>query len=165
MKIYLASDHAGFEFKEEIKKYLKEQGMETEDLGAFELNKDDDYPDFVASVAKKVAEDSEHHKGIVVGGTGQGEGMVANKISGIRAAVFYGSSVAQHPVDATGRLSIDPLEVLRLSRAHNNANILSLGARFLTKEQAIEAVQVWLDTSFEGGRHERRLKKIDQIGQ
>ena len=154
MKIYLASDHAGFEFKEEIKKYLKEQGMEAEDLGAFELNKDDDYPDFVRPVAEAVANDPERSRGIVIGMSGQGEAIVANRIRGVRAAVYYGP-----PASKAG----GSLDIVRLSRQHNDANILSLGARFLTREQAIEAVKVWLDTPFEGGRHERRLKKIDHI--
>ena len=147
--IYLGADHAGFDLKEEIKKYLQEQGKEVENLGAFELNPDDDYPDFVRPVAEKVAlrqAQGEHNTfGIVLGGSGQGEAIVSNRLRGIRAAVYYGGS----------------LDVIKLSRQHNNANILSLGARFLTKEQAIEAVKIWLETPFEGGRHQRRIEKID----
>jgi ribose 5-phosphate isomerase B len=155
--IYLGTDHAGFELKEEITKYLQEQGKEIEDLGAFELNLDDDYPDFVGPVAEKVAlrqasasakatADKQGVFGIVFGGSGQGEAIVANRFKGVRAAVYYGGN----------------LDIVKLSRQHNNANILSLGARFLTKEQALEAVKLWLETPFEGGRHQRRIEKTDQ---
>lgn len=143
--IYLAADHAGFELKEEMKEYLIVQGMQIEDLGAFECNLDDDYPDFVVSVAKKVAESPDQNRGIVLGGSGQGEAIVSNRFKGVRAVVYYGGN----------------LDIVKLSRQHNNANILALGARFLSREQAIEAVKVWLETSFEGGRHERRIKKIE----
>jgi len=155
--IYLGTDHAGFELKEEIKKYLQEQGEEIEDLGAFELNLDDDYPDFIVPVAKAVAlrqasasakatADKQGVFGIVFGGSGQGEAIVANRFKGVRAAVYYGGN----------------LDIVKLSRQHNDANVLSLGARFLTKEQAIEVVKIWLATPFEGGRHQRRIEKIDQ---
>jgi len=145
--IYLGTDHAGFELKEEIKKYLQEQGKEIEDLGAFELNPDDDYPDFIRPVAEAVANDPERSRGIILGGSGQGEAIAANKIKGVRAAVYYGGN----------------LNIVKLSRQHNNANILSLGARFLTKEQALEAVKLWLETPFEGGHHERRVLKIEKL--
>ena len=143
--IYLGADHAGFALKEELKQYLLGLAMEVEDLGAFELNPTDDYPDFIVPVAKKVAESPDQNRGVVFGGSGQGEAIAANKIKGIRAAVYYGGS----------------LDIVKLSRQHNNANILSLGARFLTKEQAIEVVKIWLETTFEGGRHQRRIEKIE----
>ena len=153
--IYLGTDHAGFELKEEIKKYLLEfaclpagRGLEVEDLGAFSLNPDDDYPDFIIPVAKKVSEDSES-KGIVFGGSGEGEAIAANKIKGIRAAVYYGG----------------PLDIVKLSCQHNDTNILSIGARFVSKEQAKEAVKLWLETKFEGGRHERRIEEIKELEQ
>ena len=142
--IYLASDHAGFELKEEIKKYLLDLGMEVEDMGAFAFDADDDYPDFVRPAAQAVANDPERSRGIVLGGSGQGEAIAANKVQGIRAAVYYGGS----------------LDIVKLSRAHNDVNILSLGARFLTVDQAKDAVRLWLETPFEGGRHERRINKI-----
>ena len=145
--IYLGADHAGFELKEVIKNYLKEQGKEVEDLGAFELNQEDDYPDFVVPVAKKVAENPEQNRGIVLGGSGQGEAIAVNRFKGVRAAVYYGG----------------PFDIVKLSRQHNNANVLSLGARFLTKEQAIEVVDLWLETSFEAGHHTRRIEKLDEI--
>ena len=144
--IYLGADHAGFALKEEVKKYLQEQGLPFEDLGAFSLELEDDYPDFIIPVAKKVAENPES-KGIVLGGSGQGEVIAANKIKGIRAAVYYGGL----------------LEIVKLSRQHNDTNILALGARFITEEEAIAAVDLWLETKFEGGRHEGRVKKISKL--
>ena len=147
MKIYLASDHAGFELKEQIKAYLKERDFEIEDIGSFAYEPDDDYPDFVIPAARKVAEDPERNRGIVLGGSGQGEAIVANKVKGVYAAHYYGGS----------------LEIIELSRRHNDSNLLSLGARFLSKELALRAVDLWLRTSFDGGRHERRLKKIKDM--
>ncbi|MDP6704318.1 MAG: RpiB/LacA/LacB family sugar-phosphate isomerase [archaeon] len=144
--IYLGADHAGFQLKEDIKKYLLEVGMEVEDMGAYELNEQDDYPDFIIPVAEKVAADPEA-KGIIFGGSGQGEDTVADKVKGIRSAVYYGG----------------PVDIVKLSRQHNDANILSLGARFLNTKEAQEAVTVWLNTEFEGGRHERRVNKIAEI--
>jgi ribose 5-phosphate isomerase B len=147
-KIFLGSDHAGFELKEHIKKYLIESGFNVEDKGAYKLDQQDDYPDFIVPVAKKVAENPENNKAIIFGASGQGEAIVANKIKGVRAAIYYGSN----------------LEIVKLSRTHNNANILSLRARFLTKEQAAEAVKLWLKTDFSNEeRHIRRIKKIDNI--
>ena len=148
--IYLGADHAGFELKEEIKKVLVNLGLDVEDKGAMALDPDDDYPDFVRPVAEKVAlrqAQGENDVGIVFGGSGQGEAIAANKIKGVRAAVYYGG----------------PMEIVKLSRQHNDANILALGARFLTKEEALHAVKLWLDTPFEGGRHERRLSKLSGL--
>tara|TARA_Y100000310_G_scaffold339032_2_gene430450 strand:- start:5325 stop:5783 length:459 start_codon:yes stop_codon:yes gene_type:complete len=149
MKIYLATDHAGFDLKEVIKRYLKEQGIEVEDMGAFTLDKQDDYPDFILPAAGKVAENPQERVGLIFGGTGQGEAIAANKVKGIRACVYYGGS----------------LELVERSRSHNNANVLSLGARFLTIEEAIDAIEMWLRTEFTGGRHERRIKRITQFEQ
>ncbi|MBI4122840.1 MAG: RpiB/LacA/LacB family sugar-phosphate isomerase [Parcubacteria group bacterium] len=146
MKIYLAGDHAGFALKEEIRQHLMGRGFSVQDFGPASLDPDDDYPDFVVPLAKKVAEEKKS-RGVVIGGSGQGEAMVANKVKGIRAVVYYGGS----------------LDIVRLSCQHNDANVLALGARFITKEEAIDAVTLWLETEFEGGRHERRLKKIEAI--
>ncbi|MDP2640929.1 MAG: RpiB/LacA/LacB family sugar-phosphate isomerase [Candidatus Yanofskybacteria bacterium] len=147
--IYLASDHAGFELKEELKNVLVQRGFEVKDMGAWSYDPEDDYPDFILPAVKAVAlrqAQGEHTTfGIVCGGSGQGEAMAANRVSGIRAAVYYGGS----------------LEIVRLSRAHNNANVLALGARFMSAQEAREAVELWLNTEFEGGRHERRITKID----
>jgi ribose 5-phosphate isomerase B len=144
--IYVACDHAGFGLKETLKRYLQDQNKDVEDMGAFGLDAQDDYPDFIFPAAHKVAENPRENVGIFFGATGQGEAIAANKVKGIRAAVYYGGS----------------LDVVRKSRSHNDANVLSLGARFLTKEEMIDAVEVWLTTDFEGGRHERRVEKIKQ---
>lgn len=143
--IYLAADHAGFELKEIIKAHLEAQGHEVKDMGAYSLDPKDDYPDFVLPAAQKVAEDPDHNRAIVIGGSGQGEDNAADKIQGVRSAVYYGG----------------PLEIVELSRKHNNANVLALGARFLNAKQAIAAVDLWLATPFDGGRHARRVEKID----
>lgn len=142
--IYLGAAHAGFSLKEEIQKHLESLGMEVEDMGVASFNKDDDYPDIVFTVAKKVAEDPEENKGIILGRSGQGEAMAANKVKGVRAAVYYGGD----------------LEIVELSREHNNANVLSIGAGFVSAEEAKEAVALWLETAFGKDRHERRIKKI-----
>ncbi len=147
MKIYFASDHAGFELKEKLKEFLKEKGYEVEGLGDFVYDEQDDYPDFILKAAQAVAE-NEGSKGIVLGGSGQGEAIAANKVKGVRAVVYYGG----------------PEEIIKLSRKHNDANILSLGARFLSEEEAKKAVELWLKTDFsEEERHKRRIKKISEF--
>jgi|TARA_Y100000310_G_scaffold63585_1_gene59067 ribose 5-phosphate isomerase B len=149
MKILFTSDHAGFELKGKLIPFVQELGYEVEDLGPHELNQDDDYPDFISSVAQKVSAEPDSTRGIVIGGSGQGEAMVANRFNNVRAATFYGCS----------------LEVIKLSREHNNANVLSIGARFINENEAQEAVKLWLETQFsEDERHVRRIKKIDQHG-
>ena len=146
-KIILGTDHAGFHLKEEIKKYLINEGFEVVDVGSHKLDPNDDYPDFISRAAKKVAQDP-NSLGIILGASGQGEAIVANKVKGIRAAVYYGSN----------------MDIVKLSRTHNNANILSLGAKFLKKEEGIKAVKLWLKTSFsDKDRHVRRLKKISNF--
>src|SRR4030042_2268327 len=146
--IYIAADHAGFHLKRQLIQYLKIKGIEVEDCGAFELDEEDDYPDFIIPCAQKVADDT-GSLGIVIGGSGQGEAIAANKVKGIRAAVYYGS-----PSTSSGS------SLPRLARDHNDANILSLGARFLSPDEAKKAVSVWLDARFEEGRHQRRINKI-----
>lgn len=146
MKIYLGSDHAGFETKNKIKVFLKELGYQVHDEGAFEFVADDDYPDFIKIVAAQVASEPENSRGIIFGGSGQGEAIVANRYPGVRAAVYYGGSD----------------EIIRLSRVHNNANVLSIGARFVDAEKAKEVIKLWLGTPFDGEeRHARRITKID----
>lgn len=160
MKIYLASDHAGFELKVALKIMLVEEGHDVEDFGAHQYEPEDDYPDTVTKVATAVASDPES-RGIVLGGSGQAEAMVCNRIKGIRAAVFYGPVSAKTSVDIIGRLSNDEYEVVKLSREHNNSNILSLGARFMTEKEAKSAVTEWLSTPFSNEeRHVRRLSKF-----
>lgn len=146
MKIFIGTDHAGFEIKEHLVPFLKSLGHEVEDLGAHTLEPLDDYPDYIKPVALAVAE-HDGSKGIILGGTGQGEAMCANRVPGIRAAVYYGG----------------PFDVVLLSREHNDANILSLGARFIDTDEAEGVVKVWLETKFSGDeRHVRRLKKLDE---
>ena len=164
MKIYLATDHAGFELKEKVKQFLQQSGYEVEDCGALKYDKDDDYPDFISKAAQKVSKDPENGRGIIFGGSGQGEAIVANKFKHIRCVVFYAPVVPPFAIDATGKTSSDPFEMIRLTREHNNANILSLGARFLTTEDALKAVDQWLKTPFGNDpRHMRRIEKIKEI--
>ena len=145
MHIVLASDHAGFPLKRVLVLYLQELGHEVEDMGPYTLEPEDDYPDYCMPLARHVAT-HEGTLGVAIGFSGQGEAIACNRILGARAAVYYGG----------------PEEVLRLSREHNDANILSLGARFLTLEEAKEAVMVWLGVDFsQGERHMRRIKKLD----
>lgn len=147
MKVYLATDHAGFELKEKVKEYLVENGYQVEDMGAYKFDPQDDYPDFISKAAEAVSKDPQTSRGIIFGASGQGEAMVANKFPGVRAAVFYGN-----------------MDVIPLSREHNDANVLSLGARFLTDEEAFEAIQAWLETPFTNEeRHLRRIEKIKKI--
>lgn len=155
MKIYVAADHAGFPLKEKLKPYLTGLGHEVVDCGAHELAEGDDYPDIVTECANRVVGDEDSY-GIVIGGSGQGEAMAANRIPGIRAAVYYGTA-GHLQTDADGAT----LDIITSARAHNNANILSLGARFITEQEAKEAVQRFLETTFSGdARHIRRIEKI-----
>jgi len=152
MKIYIGTDHAGFQLKEKLFVLLCELGHNVIDRGAFGFNESDDYPDFIYQVGQDVssAAGDENVRGIVLGGSGQGEAILANKFPGIRAIVYYGSN----------------MEIIRLSREHNDSNILSLGARFLedNEDEAFLAVREWLDTPFSGEeRHIRRNKKIREI--
>lgn len=143
-KVYIGSDHAGYELKEKLRVYLSSLGYEVEDKGAFKFDPNDDYPDFIRPVALSVVNDK-GSLGIILGGSGEGEQMVANKIEDIRAAEYYGGN----------------LDIVKLAREHNDANILSLGARFITEEQAQNAVKIFLETPFSREvRHERRINKM-----
>ncbi len=143
-KVFLASDHAGYELKEALNPFLVERGFTVEDLGPNALDPNDDYPDYLMMLGRYVTE--EKAMGIGIGGSGQGEAMAANRVKGVRAAVFYGG----------------PTDIVKLSREHNDANILSLGARFISVEDAKAAVLLWLGTAFSGDeRHMRRIGKLD----
>jgi len=145
--IYLGSDHGGFELKQELKAYLEAEGVQTEDLGALSLNPTDDYTDFIIPVAEKVAV-SPDDLGIVIGRSGNGEAIAANKVNGVRAALCLNETMAEK------------------SRDHNNANVLSLGADYITLDEAKKIVQKFLDTPFSNAeRHVRRLKRIEQLEQ
>lgn len=144
MKIHLATDHAGFEHKEALKCHLMERNFEVIDHGNTILDENDDYPDYVTDFAKAVASDVES-KGVVFGGSGEGEAMCSNRIVGARAVVYYGGNK----------------DILSFSRLHNNANILSIGARFMTTDEANESVDLWLAVEFSHEeRHIRRLEKF-----
>lgn len=144
MKIYFASDHAGFELKNALIAYVETLGYEAEDMGAHTLDTEDDYPDYVTPLAREVASDTAAF-GIILGKSGEGEAMAANRVPNARAAVFYGGS----------------LGVVLLAREHNNANMLSLGAGFITPEEARNAVKLFLETPFSNSpRHTRRLAKF-----
>ena len=145
MKIYIASDHAGFELKKTLSDFLREQGEEVADLGPVMLEPQDDYPDYIERLAQRVAGE-EGSFGIAIGGSGEGEAMAANRVRGARAAEYYGGE----------------LGVVKVSREHNDANILSLGARFITGVDAKKAVLLFIHTPFSGEeRHNRRIKKLD----
>lgn len=149
MKIIVAADHAGFKLKEAISKHLKSKGLDVLDVGAHKLVEGDDYPVFMTAAAMKVAEDlSGQTKAVIFGGSGQGEAMVANRFPGVRAAVWYGGS----------------MDIIRLSREHNNSNVLSIGARFVEEGDCKKAVDLWLETKFTNEeRHVRRICLMDNI--
>jgi len=140
MRIAVASDHAGYRLKEELKLLLRELGHEVRDFGT---HSDDpaDYPDFIAPAAEAVSR-GEYDRGIVLGGSGNGEAMTANKVAGIRCALCHDVTTA------------------RLARAHNDANMLALGQRVVGLEVARDLVRMWLETPFDGGRHQRRVDKM-----
>ncbi|MFA6585586.1 MAG: RpiB/LacA/LacB family sugar-phosphate isomerase [Candidatus Paceibacterota bacterium] len=157
MKIFIGTDHAGYVLKEKLVSFLKAQGHEVIDEGAYVYDEDDDYPDFVSKVAREVSKDpnSNRVRGIILGGTGQGEAIVANRFPHVRAIVYYGRAKAVVENESG---------ILARSRNHNDANILSLGARYFTEEDMVEIVNYWLNAPFsEGERHIRRLGKIDAI--
>jgi ribose 5-phosphate isomerase B len=141
MKIGIGSDHAGFDYKEKIKALLQSLGHTVRDFGT-SSDAPVDYPTFIRPVAEAVAR-GEFERGIVLGGSGNGEAIASNRVQGIRCAVGWN------------------VESARLARQHNNANLLSLGQRMMTLETALEIVRTWLDTPFEGGRHQRRIDLID----
>ncbi|HEY0907953.1 MAG TPA: RpiB/LacA/LacB family sugar-phosphate isomerase [Candidatus Paceibacterota bacterium] len=149
MKIFIASDHAGFELKRFLVERLSLGGHEVKDLGAPKFDPEDDYPDFISLVGKEVSHNPSGVRGIVIGGSGQGEAICANKFYGVRAAAYYGGN----------------MDIVRLSREHNDANVLSLGARFVSPTDALSAVTVWLATPFSGDeRHKRRINKLYVAG-
>lgn len=157
MKIALGADHAGFKLKEYVRDFLVSQDHEVMDKGAFSFNADDDYPDFVFSVAHAVAR-GEVERGIVIGSSGQGEGIAANRVKGIRALVYYG---AHEPLGQTSKVG-EQKGIIESSREDNDSNILSLGASFVTHEEAKQIIEKWLNTPFTNEeRHVRRIQKLD----
>ena len=134
MKILLASDHAGFELKAELGKFLHGKGYEVEDCGPAKLDPEDDYPNFINPCARKISGNPTGLKAVIIGGSGEGEAIAANRLKGVRAATYYGGNT----------------DIVLLSRKHNDSNILSLGARFMSADEAKEAVKLWLKTPFSG---------------
>ena len=143
MKIALGSDHAGFHYKEKVKELLTSLGHEVKDFGTFS-EEPVDYPLFIRPAAEAVAR-GEAERGIVFGGSGNGEAMAANKVKGIRCGLCWNEQSA------------------RLSRQHNDANVLSIGERMIPEQLALEIVRVWLETPFEGGRHIRRIEELNTM--
>ena len=163
MKVYFAADHAGFDLKNTLINFVRgELGHDVEDCGAFEKDPNDDYPEIIASACRSMVRDINEGiecRGIVLGASGQGEAMAANRFNSIRAAVYYGP-VGNNQTDGSG-MSLDMLASIR---NHNDSNVLSLGARFVTEADAKQAVQAWLQTPFTGDeRHVRRIGKLDTI--
>lgn len=145
--IHFATDHAGFVLKEKLLAWVRDElGYEVVDHGAHEYDTDDDYPALIAKAAEAIATRPDD-KAIILGGSGQGEAMVANRFTGVRATVYYGGAP----------------EIVTLSREHNNANVLSLGARFLSEREAQAAITLWFASEFSGeARHQRRIEAIEQ---
>ncbi len=144
MVVYFATDHAGFALKECVLAYVRDElGYDVEDCGAYTYEEGDDYPVYIERAAKKVALNPDEDKAIVFGGSGQGEAMVANRVQGVRATVYYGAVP----------------EIITLSREHNNANILSFGARFVSEDEAKAVVKAWFETPFT--KEERHVRRIN----
>ncbi|HYF96727.1 MAG TPA: RpiB/LacA/LacB family sugar-phosphate isomerase [Patescibacteria group bacterium] len=161
MRIALSTDHAGFEQLKSLQEFLTAKGYECVNYGPKEFDADDDYPDFIFPAAKAVAT-GECEFGIIMGGSGQGEAIAANRVKGIRCMTYYGAVLPVGAIDAGGGEASDEYEILRLSKQHNNANMISIGARFVSQEEIEKAVEVWLDETFSGvERHARRIKKLD----
>lgn len=146
--VFIASDHAGFELKKFLKPYLTRKGYSVKDLGPKTFKAGDDYTTYASKLARAVKQDTRHY-GIMIGGSGEGEAMAVNRFKGVRAGVYYG----------------EPLTVITFLRKHNNANVLALGARLATKEEAAKAVSRFLTTPFsEEKRHRRRNRALDRLG-
>ncbi|WP_420149238.1 ribose 5-phosphate isomerase B [Spirosoma sp.] len=142
MKIAIGSDHAGFRYKEAIKQMLIDLGHEVIDKGTYAETPSVDYPLFIRPVAEAVAA-GEVERGVVLGGSGNGEAIAANRVRGVRAGLCWNEESA------------------RLCRQHNDANVISLGERMMSEETALQLVRIWLDTPFEGGRHLARIQELD----
>lgn len=150
MKLYLATDHAGFTHKESLKKFLEEKSYEVIDCGAFEYKDGDEYPVYISEAARNIQADAFHAPalGIIFGGSGQGEAIVANRFAHVRAIVYAGGN----------------LELVKLGKEHNDANVLSIGARFCTEVEMVTAVELFLSTPFSHAeRHVERIIEIDEL--
>lgn len=160
-KIYLSTDHAGFELCNFVLDSLKNTSYNVEYLGPKTFDKDDDYPVYIKQIANVVGNDNTS-LGIVFGGSGVGEAIVANKTKGVRCSLYYGKSKPITSIDIEENQSENPYEIIKLSRLHNNANMLSIGARFVDKEEAMEVIKIFLETEFQNiDRHIRRISEIE----
>lgn len=161
MKIALSTDHAGYERLKKLKQGLELAGYACHDFGPGEFNIDDDYPDFIRPACESILAGG-CHVGVIFGGSGQGEAMAANRTPGIRCTVWYGPSIAVEAVDALGTMSDNPYEILKLSKEHNDANMLSIAGRFVSDAETLKVVILWLNEQFNGEeRHARRIAKLD----
>ena len=146
-KLHVSGDHAGFKLKEKLKPWLEKKGFKIKDFGPLKYNKNDDYPDFVVPMARAVKNDK-NSVGIIIAGSGQGESIATNKIKGIRTALYHGGSP----------------RIVKTGRAHDDANVLAFGSRFVTEKEAKKAIDLFLNTKFEKGRHGRRVGKVNKLG-
>jgi len=147
-QIFISGDHAGFELKQKIKSWLAGKGFEIKDFGPLTYDKNDDYPDFVIPMAKAMIKNkNKDSRGIIIAGSGEGESIAVNKFRGIRAAIYHGKN----------------LNIVKTTREHNDSNVLSLGSRFVKFEEMKKAIDLFLKTKFAGGRHKRRLEKIEKM--
>ncbi len=146
--IFLATDHAGFSHKNAVKEWLTKEGFFVKDCGAFEENKLDDYPDFISEAARAVSVEPQTSKAIIFGGSGQGEAMLANRYRNVRAIVYYGGNK----------------EIISLGRQHNNSNVLSIGARFVSIDETKEVIWTWLHTEpLKDKKYKRRIDKMKSL--
>lgn len=161
MKVYFAADHAGFELKQSLLNFVRSRGYEVVDCGALKFDQNDDYPDIIAAGARLLSADAKQgivSRGIFIGASGQGEAMAANRFRGVRCALYYGAAGVQQ--DLLGK----SLDIIASSREHNDANALSIGARFVDVEEAKRVVESWLSHSFtKEARHVRRIHRLDEI--
>lgn len=158
MKIVFAADHGGFALKEKLKPFVASLGYEVIDMGAHVLDMADNYPPIIQEAARKVAQDTRNTRGIIIGGSGQGEAFAANRIKGVRAVVYYGEP-ARKQIDAEGK----EIDMITSTREHNDSNMLALAGRFLTEDEAKDAVKKWLAVSYDSAsRHEVRHTMVDE---
>lgn len=161
MKIALSTDHAGYQRLKRLKAGLELAGYATHDFGPAQFDVEDDYPDYIKPACESIIAGG-CELGIIFGGSGQGEAMAANRFKGIRCTVWYGPSVPVEAINAEGTVSIDPYEILTLSKEHNNANMLSIAGRFVTDEETLKVAIIWLNKKFGSEeRHMRRIQKLD----
>jgi ribose 5-phosphate isomerase B len=163
VKIALSTDHAGYERLKKLKEGLELAGYACHDFGPAQFNVDDDYPDYIKPACEAILAGG-CQLGIIFGGSGQGEAMAANRFNGIRCTVWYGPSVPIEAVNAEGIISSDPYEILKLSKEHNDANMLSIAGRFVNDDDTLKVAIKWLNETYKNvERHQRRINKLDLL--